>query len=150
MNKKTQERILRWFPVAAWFAFISFLSSIPGGTISAIPSMFLNFINFPGNPFSKIPLDFYLFWGHRIAHFVEYSVLGGLVFRAYSKERTRVTVMTMVLLSGFIFLSGALDEWHQSFTPGRTPALIDAIFDTICGTFGMLVYKMLVFNKRCR
>ena len=143
MNKMTQKRILLWFPVAIWFAFISFLSSIPGNTISTIPSIILQFINYPGNPFSKVPIDLYLFWGHRIAHFLEYSVLGSLVMRAYSKEKVRITVMTILFLSCFIFLSGCLDEWHQSFVPGRSPQLIDAIFDAICGTLGMLMYKML-------
>ena len=56
--------------------------------------------------------------------------------------------MTILILACLIFLSGALDEWHQSFTPGRTPALLDAITDTIWGTFAMVIYKVFVLNKR--
>jgi VanZ family protein len=129
MNKEIQERILSWLPVVIWYGFIFFLSSIPGKTLSSI-----------------VP-ESYQFFCHRIAHFVEYSVLGSLVIRAHSKEKIKITLITIIGLSFFIFLSGSLDEWHQSFTPGRTPALLDAIMDTIWGTFAMLMYKMFVLNK---
>jgi hypothetical protein len=125
MNIKTQERIWFWLPVAIWYGFIAILSSIPGRTISSI-----------------VPSDFCLFWGHRIAHLVEYGILGSLLLRAYSKEKVKISVRTIMFLCCFIFLSGVLDEWHQSFVLGRTPALLDAIFDTICGAFGMLIYKI--------
>jgi VanZ family protein len=129
MNIKTQERILLWLPVVIWFGLISLLSSIPATTLSLIAPSSCQF------------------WGHRIAHIVEYGVLGVLVMRAYANEKAKITVVTILFLACFIFLSGVLDEWHQSFTPGRTPELIDAIFDAICGTFGMLIYKMFVLNK---
>ena len=126
------KRILSWLPVVIWFGFISLLSSIPGKTITSI----------------ALSSDFLLFWGHRIAHLGEYGVLGCLVIRAYSKETIKVTVVTIIILAMFIFLCGAFDEWHQSFVPGRTPDLLDALFDTVCGTFGMLMYKLFVLNKR--
>jgi len=114
-----------WLPVVIWYGFICVLSSIPGKTLTTL-----------------VPDSNYQFWGHRIAHIIEYGVLGVLVIRAYATPKTKVNVMTILILACFIFLSGALDEWHQSFTPGRSPELIDAIFDTICGTFGMIVYKI--------
>ncbi len=138
MNKKIQDRIVHWLPVMVWFGLIFFLSSIPSSTIKKIPAIIVYF---------NIPEDWYLFWGHRVAHFVEYGVLGMLVIRAYSKETMRITLMTILGLSCCIFLSGLLDEWHQSFVPGRTLQLLDAIFDTICAMLGMLFYKMAVLNK---
>lgn len=96
---------------------------------------------------SKIPLRVYVFWCHRTCHTVEYGVLGALVIRAYSKEK-RVTLATILFLGLLIFLSGAFDEWHQSFVPGRTPALLDAVYDTICGTFGMIAYHLTALAER--
>lgn len=115
----------KWLAVVIWYGFICCLSSIPGRTLNSL-----------------VPDSSLQFWGHRIAHIVEYGVLGVLVIRAYANQKTKITVMTILILACFIFLSGALDEWHQSFTPGRTPELIDALFDTICGACGMVVYKI--------
>jgi len=117
-----RENLFLWFPVVVWFGLISYLSSIPGNVISSKPSLVPSFI----------PLDDYLFWGHRLAHVVEYGTYGILVLRACSLRKTKpIHLVTILVLSVFVFLSGCLDEWHQSFVPGRTPELIDALFDTI-------------------
>ena len=121
MNK----RILNCLPVVCWYGFICLLSSIPGKTIV-----------------SMVPRESYQFWCHRIAHFVEYGVLGVLVIRACVMEGLKITILIILSLACLVFLSGALDEWHQSFVPGRTPQSIDAVFDTICGTVGMILYKI--------
>jgi len=97
-----------------------------------------------------MPTEWWLFWAHRTAHIVEYSILGVLVIRAYSYKKARIGVMTVLFLSVFILLSGLFDEWHQTFVPGRTGQLIDAIFDTICGTGGMLVYFMWIKKRLSR
>jgi VanZ family protein len=119
-----RKRLLFWLPVFIWLEFIFLLSSIPSAWLPQMPS------------------DLWLFWAHRIAHIGEYSILGVLVIRAYSQGRVSMDVSSILFLSIFIFLSGSFDEWHQSFVPGRHAQLIDAIFDTICGTVGMLVYSL--------
>jgi VanZ family protein len=122
------KRLFYWLPVFVWLSFIFFLSSIPAA-------------NLP-----KMPSDQWLFWAHRIAHIGEYSTLGILVLRAYSYKKVKIGVSTVLFLSIFIFLAGSFDEWHQSFVPGRHAQLIDAIFDTICGALGMLLYLIWVKN----
>ncbi|MBF0571948.1 MAG: VanZ family protein [Candidatus Omnitrophica bacterium] len=121
---KGNNTLYYWLQVLVWLEFIFILSSIPS-------------IDFP-----PMPSDSWQFWAHRVAHFGEYSVLGVLLFRAYSYKRARVGVITILLLSMHVFLAGSLDEWHQSFVPGRNCQFIDAIFDTISGAFGMLAYLM--------
>jgi VanZ family protein len=119
---KKDSRVYYWLVVVLWLGVIFLLSSIPGASLPRMPN------------------ENWHFWAHRLAHIGEYGVLGFLVIRAYSYKKARIGVFTILLLSVFIFLSGAFDEWHQSFVPGRTPQLLDAIFDTICGAWGMLVY----------
>jgi VanZ family protein len=126
------ERLLYWLPVFIWLELIFLLSSIPGGSLPRMPS------------------DAWQFWAHRTAHIGEYSILGILLLRAYSYKKARVGVLTILFLSVFIFLSGAFDEWHQSFVPGRNCQLIDAIFDTICGTGGMFAYLMWLKRAKGR
>jgi VanZ family protein len=127
---KRNEKLIYWLPVFIWLEVIFLLSSIPSALLP------------------KMPSDSWLFWAHRIAHIGEYSTLGVLVIRAYSYKRARIGVLTILFLSIFILLAGSFDEWHQSFVPGRHSQLIDAIFDTICGTFGMLVYFMWIKSKK--
>ena len=119
---KMSKEVPYWLAVFIWMEFIFLLSSIPGGMLPHMPS------------------DLWQFWAHRLAHFWEYSVLGVLFLRAYTCKQGRMGVKLILFLSMYIFLSGSLDEWHQTFVPGRNGQLIDAIFDTICGTWGMFLY----------
>ncbi len=108
--------------VIFWFGIISIFSSVPKTSLPEMPS------------------DLWHFVAHRMAHVVEYSILGALVLRAYAQRKNKITVATILYLSLFILLAGTIDEWHQSYVPGRQGQLIDVIFDTICGTWGMWVY----------
>jgi len=119
---KGNKELYYWLPVFIWLEFIFLLSSIPSSLLPPMPS------------------DLWNFWAHRTAHLVEYSVLGMLLIRAYSYRKARINVSTILFLSIFICLSGLFDEWHQSFVPGRNCQFIDAVFDTICGTWGMFFY----------
>jgi len=127
---KTNTKLLYWLPVFIWLELIFLLSSIPGALLPPLPS------------------DLWQFWAHRIAHFTEYSVLGVLVIRAYSYKKPGPGVLTVLFLSVFILLSGLFDEWHQSFVPGRHCQLLDALFDTICGGWGMFFF--LIYRKYIR
>ena len=78
---------------------------------------------------------------------MEYFVLGVLVLRAFLYKKARIGVINILFLSVLIFLAGSFDEWHQSFVPGRNCQLIDVIFDTICGAFGMVVYLLWIKER---
>lgn len=119
---KKHIRLILWLPVFIWLEIIFLLSSIPA---SLLPHMLS---------------DSWLFWAHRIAHICEYSTLGILLIRAYKFERGQMSLKMIIFLMFFILLAGLLDEWHQSFVPGRHAQFIDAYFDTICGTLGMFIY----------
>ena len=68
-------------------------------------------------------------------HFVEYSILGYLLFQSISVEN----LLTINPLHG-TFVIGILfalsDEYHQSFVPGRHMSLMDIIFDCLGILFG--------------
>jgi VanZ family protein len=73
------------------------------------------------------------FAASKLAHIVEFSVLGLLLLRALSgaggglRLPLRGAVVVAVLVSG---LFGTLDELRQSFVPNRTPRLADIALDT--------------------
>ena len=78
-------------------------------------------------------------------HFVEYSILGFLLFRAITSDDS-LTFHPFYgsLLIGISF--AILDEVHQSFVPGRHMSSIDMIFDSLGILFGTIVSSR-IFNS---
>ena len=75
-------------------------------------------------------------------HFVEYSILGFLLFRSItSDELLTFHPFYGSLLIGISF--AILDEFHQSFVPGRHMSSTDVLFDSLGIVFGMFAsYKI--------
>ena len=77
-------------------------------------------------------------------HFAEYSILGFLLFGAItSDESLTFHPFYGSLLIGISF--AILDEFHQSFVPGRHMSLIDMLFDSAGVLFGTIVCSRM-FN----
>lgn len=86
------------------------------------------------------------------AHFVEYTGLGALIMHACivtwsSAPRLRIAALAIVATVGW----GALDEFHQSFVPGRNSDIFDLAADTLGACVGTmlchLVYRFW-FDRR--
>ncbi len=80
---------------------------------------------------------------HKTAHIIEYAILGILIYRALRQEKIGKieAVVYSIVISAFY---GMTDEFHQSFTPTRTPRVRDVIIDTIGASIGIIiVWKLL-------
>ena len=77
---------------------------------------------------------------HRVAHVLEFAVLGGLLLRALSKGNaiTKREVIGVMIISG---LYGASDEFHQRFTPGRSSEGLSVLFDVTGSALGVWLYR---------
>ena len=77
----------------------------------------------------------------KIAHFLEYGMLGLLWARAATRSwpymPLRPLLLSTVLFTG---LYGVTDEWHQLYVPGRSSDWRDAVADVCGGTIGGLSY----------
>jgi VanZ family protein len=83
----------------------------------------------------------------KLAHFVEFSVLGFLLSLGYFNA-FRLSAAVNSLLVFFTGLPlGILDEFHQLFVPGRTSAWGDIVADSAGIVAGILVY---VYSSRRR
>lgn len=74
----------------------------------------------------------------KLAHFGEYTCVGILVYliwRPWMKRGRRLYLLTVV----WVFVSGACDEFHQLFVPGRYGGPADVCLDTSGGIFGLLL-----------
>lgn len=112
--------------VVAWFVTLFLLSSNPHP-----PSM-------PGVPFQDKILHTLYFTGGSMAVFMALQV----------KQRPVSRVAAMALAVMFCAAVGAFDEWHQTFTPGRSGNdpydwLADVTGGVLGFLLGLLVHRWL-------
>lgn len=126
MVNKARIALFYWLPVFLWMAFIFNLSSIPGQEIPKV--------NIPN-------ID-------KIAHFLEYLILGLLLIRAFLTSGLNIGLAKLAVLAIIIaILYGASDEWHQRFVQNRLCDIFDFMWDSIGACAGILLYYL---NKRER
>jgi VanZ family protein len=138
MNKKT---IFKWGVVFIWmgviFAFshqdASASSDTSGWVVNVIQTVMINVTH------EKVIEQLIVHFIREIAHFTVYFVLGLLLFNALSFKG-------MIQL-GFVLIIGGtyalLDEWHQTFIPGRAFELTDILID-LTGVFSASLIGLFV------
>jgi VanZ family protein len=95
-----------------------------------------------------------LYFLHRIirkcAHLTEYFILSMLILRGIRAGekglRLRWVLVTILIIAGY----AALDEYHQSFVPGRTAAVGDVLIDTSGGIAAQIVASLFVLLGKVR
>jgi VanZ family protein len=75
----------------------------------------------------------------KVAHCLEYALFALLAYRSFSHlgQETRHK-LTSLLSFALVAVFALLDEFLQAFTPGRTPAMMDYLFDLVGGTLALL------------
>lgn len=78
----------------------------------------------------------------KLAHFSIYTLLGlfmmGIMTRTKLRDKWRICITI-----GFGILYAILDEFHQSFSPGRTPKITDVYIDTLGIVLGILLVLLM-------
>ena len=83
----------------------------------------------------------------KVVHFIVYGGLSFLcarAFRAYGAGAITAALLGVVAAS----LYGASDEFHQSFTPGRSPDVWDWVADTLGAAAAVGAWYALGRRKR--
>ncbi len=117
----TEQRIINFIqyqlPVIAWCGFIFIASSTPSQKIPGLENL-----------------------SDKLVHFGVYAVLCWLFHVAFffqSSASLKRHSITAAVLMAIVF--GASDEYHQTFTPGRSAELYDLLADTGGALFYALV-----------
>jgi VanZ family protein len=107
----TSAAVRLWAPVVLWAALIF--------TFSAVPDL--------GTGLGTWDLVL-----RKIAHTVEFAVLGALLLRALRAELP-------ALAAGIAY--AATDEVHQLFVAGRHGSVVDVLIDAVGVTLGVALYR---------
>lgn len=124
-----RERLYYWLPVAVWAAIIFGFStpSFSGEETGHIIVPALHWL-LPSEPMDTLEL-IHLFI-RKSAHFLNYLILGALLFRALRAENKGWAPRWALFAILLAFAYAASDEYHQSFVAGRTASATDALLDT--------------------
>lgn len=114
--------IYRWGPAIFIMAIIFIASSTPGSDI-------------PG--FGHWD-EFFKKGGHMLG----YALLASAVYHALSNSRSSIKLQFVLVLC-IVALYAASDEFHQRFTPGRSPSFRDVGIDVAGGLIGVAVMRFL-------
>jgi VanZ family protein len=142
------DRLRAWLPVAVWAGVITLFSSrwFSGDHTSSVLLPFLTAL-FPGvGPDELARLHAVI---RKLAHFVEYLILGALTLRALRLQATplpRAMVTAVVLGAAF----AASDEVHQAFVPNRTAAVGDVLIDAAGVATGVGLWRLARESARAR
>src|SRR3984885_11357302 len=95
-------------------------------------------------------LDFLHHVIRKCGHLTEYFILSMLILRGIRAGEkgmhVRWALVTILIIAGY----AALDEYPQSFVPGRTAAVGDVLIDTSGGAAALIVASLFVFLGKAR
>jgi len=138
-----------WWPALVWAVVISlfstglFKSDNTGHLIIPILRFFLPHA-------SAETLDFLHHIIRKCGHLTEYFILSMLILRGIRAGEKglylRWVLVTILIVAGY----AALDEYHQSFVPGRTAAVGDVLIDTTGGIAAQIVASLVVLLRKAR
>jgi len=90
----------------------------------------------------------------KLAHMTEYAIFAMLIYGSGREDDPFRWVPQRALWSVIIAgVCSATDEFHQSFVPGRGPAVVDCAIDTTGAAFGILLFyvraaRFQIANRR--
>ena len=136
-------RVKDWLPALAWAGLICSLSTdaFSSNHTSVVIVPVLRWL------FSHASTET-IEWMHEIirkmAHLTEYFILGVLLHRALRGDdrgwKLKWAFWAIVIAAAY----ASLDEFHQSFVPGRGPAVADVLLDTAGGVAAQLVAALFM------
>ncbi|HEX4073973.1 MAG TPA: VanZ family protein [Candidatus Acidoferrales bacterium] len=124
--------LAQWWPALVWAVVISLFSThlFTSENTGQIIIPVLHWL------FPSASPDSLAFMHHIIrkcAHFTEYFILSLLILRGIRAGRHGTKLAWAVLAIAIVAGYASLDEFHQRFVPGRTPAVTDVLIDTTGG-----------------
>jgi VanZ family protein len=137
-------RIKFWIPAILWMAAI-FLFSTDWFSGNQTFSIFRTLVNWLFPALSPEIVEGLHLFVRKAAHFIAYAILSLFYAMGFSQSITftpKVPRGQAALSILFSVLYAITDEWHQSFSPLRTPSALDVGVDALGAMFIQLVIRL--------
>ncbi|MCB9070573.1 MAG: VanZ family protein [Calditrichae bacterium] len=100
--------------------------------------------------FSKLPtMELTFKWHDKVAHAIAYGTFAFFIARAFYYQnrfpgwRRNMVILAIVIATVY----GALDEFHQSFVPGRMVDFWDGVADAVGATIGAFFFRWVLTRR---
>ena len=130
-----------WYPSILIMVFIFIMSSFAATDSDRQSGFIINAITFAFPELANVP--FLVNIVRKSAHFIEYAILGFSVARSMKLSGAKHSFTSVIACA----IYASTDEFHQSFTPGRSSELKDVLLDTLGASFGILIYWLITHKK---
>ncbi|MBK5261708.1 MAG: VanZ family protein [Peptostreptococcaceae bacterium] len=122
-----------------WICLIFFMSSDANSYYKTLTFSETVVSQINGNTDENTEVDIINLSIRKSGHFLEYLVLSVLLLKT-----SEVYGMKLKQSAGYVLficlLIAGLDEFYQSFVPGRNPAVLDSLIDFAGACMGMIIY----------
>jgi VanZ family protein len=138
-------RLARWWPAIAWAILISVFSTgaFTSENTSRIIIPILHWL-FPHATSDTLSLMHHVI--RKCGHFTEYFVLSLLILRGIRAGRQEMRFIWILAVIALVAGYATLDEFHQSFVPGRGGLeLDDVLLDTLGGAAAQAIAALVIF-----
>lgn len=137
------KKLSAWLSVAAWMGLIFQFSAQNADQSSSLSQgltkILYNFIS--RIPLLKINLSLFHKLLRQAAHFFIFFVLALLLLNAFRISGINFKTAFLFTIIIAVFYAG-LDEYHQSFVPGRAAEIKDVAIDSLGALVGVGVYRI--------
>jgi VanZ family protein len=120
-------------PFAGYLLIIYAITVLAVSSIPSIPTLKIH------TDKTEIRLDY-------LIHFIEYGILGFLVFLYFTGRDYKMPARKYLLVIAGLIIFAVLDEYHQKLIPGRSFNISDML-SNVSGIFGSLVFSLVIFRK---
>lgn len=136
----------RWWPALAWAVVISLFSTsaFTSDNTGRIIVPILHWL-FPHAAIATLLEIHHVI--RKCGHFTEYFILSLLVLRGIRAGRRDARITWALAAIAIVACYASLDEFHQIFVPGRTPAIADVLLDTIGGICAQIAVALVTPNR---
>jgi len=130
--------LIRWWPVLAWAALIWMFSTswFTSGNTGRIIGPAFQWLLPHASPETIELLHAVV---RKCGHLFEYFIFSLLVLRSVRGGRSGQPLKWALITIGIVAAYASIDEYHQSFVPGRTAAVADVLLDTAGGAIAQVL-----------
>jgi VanZ family protein len=137
------EWLKRWWPALLWAIVISAFST-GAFTSDNTSRIIVPILKWFCPHASQETLFLVHHFIRKMGHVTEYFVLSLLILRGIRAGKTGIHLGWALAAVAIVGCYAALDEFHQSFVPGRTAAVSDVLIDTAGGVAAQVVVALVM------